>query len=144
MTENAKKDDELTALIKRDVAAELERRATPKKDDFVPMSDEQHRDMVHQMRERQANSWMPPDAIREMVAAEPPGFMKGVIHDNRAPTGRPGMIPEQPSQRSAPANVKGTGWVDPTPLSNPPGTQWVDAIAIADDVRQRAERSRKG
>jgi len=44
----------------------------------------EHRDWVHQMRERQANSWMPPDAIREMVAAEPRGFMQGVVRDNRA------------------------------------------------------------
>jgi hypothetical protein len=56
--------DEL-AELKAKVAA-LEAKVSPPKSDFVPMSDEQHRDMVHQMRERQANTWMPPDAIREM------------------------------------------------------------------------------
>jgi hypothetical protein len=55
------------------------------------------------------------------------------------------MIPSQPTSggerpRSA---GDGTGWQEPRPLTNPPGTNWVDAIAIADDVRQRAELKRK-
>ena len=45
------------------------------------------------------------------------------------------------------SNVRGAGgpvgWQHEIPLSNPPGTNWVDAIAIADDVRQRAELARK-
>jgi superfamily II DNA or RNA helicase len=34
------------------------------------------------------------------------------------------------------------GWSEPRPLTNPPGTNWVDAIAIADDVRQRSKDKR--
>jgi hypothetical protein len=69
---------------------------------------------------------------------------KGIaLRDARAPTGRPGMIPSSEQQVS---NVRpaggGRGYVEPTPLSNPPGTPWVDALCIADDVRQRAERKR--
>ena len=41
------------------------------------------------------------------------------------------------------AAVNTTGWVAPTPLSPPPGVQWVDAQMIADEVRQRAELKRK-
>jgi hypothetical protein len=33
----------------------------------------------------------------------------------------------------------GTGWQNLTPLSNPPGTNWVDALCIADDVKQRSK-----
>jgi hypothetical protein len=65
------------------------------------------------------------------------------LRDARAPTGRSGMIPSQPQSSPRPSAGSGTGWVAPTPLSNPPGTNWVDAIAIADDVRQRAELKRK-
>jgi len=110
-------------------------------------ADAEHRDWVHQMRERQANSWMPPSAVQAMVAAEPRGFMKGVVHDNRAPTGRPGMIPS-PTQGAvgagdrAPANVPGggTGWQAPVPLGPQPGIFHVDAQCIADDVKQRSKK----
>jgi hypothetical protein len=98
------------------------------------------RDKMHQMREGRMAMATPPSALQEMVRAEPKGFMREVaMRDARAPTS-PGMIPS--SQRSSPANVPGggTGYVDPRPLTNPPGTNWVDAIAIADDMRQRAER----
>jgi hypothetical protein len=85
---------------------------------------------------------MPRSALEAMLSAEPRGFMKGVVGDNRAPN-HPGMI----TRSEQPSNVRGagsgTGWVDPRPLSNPPGTNWVDAIAIADDARQRAELKRK-
>jgi hypothetical protein len=138
--------DELAALKKK--VEELEAKVSPPKSTFVPMSDAEHRDMVHQMRERQANSWMPPNAIRDMVNAEPRGFMNDVaLRDARAPTGpsSQGAIPssQQVSNVHTGGSGSGTGWVDPQPLSNPPGTNWVDAIAIADEVRQRAELKRK-
>src|SRR5262249_50936405 len=55
-----------------------------------------------------ARMTMPPSALEEMVRAEPRGFMAGVVHDNRAPTGRPGMIPN--SQQASDARpVAGDG-----------------------------------
>jgi hypothetical protein len=132
--------DELAALKKK--VEELEAKVSPPKSTFVPMSDAEHRDMVHQMRERQANSWMPPNAIRDMVNAEPKGFMHDVaLRDARAPN-HPGTIPSS-QQVSNVRGAGGSGWVDPRPLSNPPGTNWVDAQCIADEVRQRAELRRK-
>ena len=68
--------------------------------------------------------------------------MQGVVHDNRAPTGPAGVIPNsQPSGGGGPANVpgSGTGWARETPLGPPPGIQWVDAQLIADDVKQRSK-----
>jgi hypothetical protein len=76
-----------------------------------------------------------------MVAAVPDRMIRDIVHDNRAPTGRPGMIPnsQQSSGGGGPANVPGggTGWVDPVSLGPPPGINWVDAQLIADDVKQR-------
>jgi hypothetical protein len=119
----------------------------PPKSTFVPMTDAEHMSRVHAMRERQANSWMPPSAVQAMIAAEPKGFMAGVVRDNRAPgPGNQSAIPTQATVReSSPVRESGgtAGWVEPRPLTNPPGTNWVDAIAIADDVRQRAELKRK-
>jgi hypothetical protein len=142
-----KKDgtSERVAALEREVA-ELKAKVDPPKSTFKEMSDAEWRDHVHQMRERQANSWMPPSAVQEMVAAEPRGFMREVaMRDARAPNS-PGTIPrsEQPSNvrpDSGPANT--TGWRDATPIGPQPGIQWVDAQCIADDVRQRAELARK-
>jgi hypothetical protein len=134
------KDD--IAALKRKVE-ELERKVDPPKSAYVPMTEEQHRDWLHQMREKRMAMATPPSVGRDLAAAEPRGFMAGVLHDARAPTG-PGMIPNsgggdarQPVPSSTP------GYVEPRPLTNPPGTNWVDAIAIADDARQRAELKRK-
>jgi hypothetical protein len=136
MTESTK--DQLAALKKK--VEELEAKVSPPQSTFVPMSDAEHRDMVHRMRERQANSWMPPDAIREMVAAEPKGFMHDVaLRDSRAPTGRPGMIPDSqqpPPRRSAGG---GTGWGHSAPLGPPPGVAQADRLMDAQDQRDRAE-----
>jgi len=69
------------------------------------------------------------------------------LRDNRAPTGpsSQGVIPSSQQVSNVRGNNPsgGAGWVEPRPLTNPPGTNWVDAIAIADDVRQRAELARK-
>jgi hypothetical protein len=132
--------DELAALKKK--VEELEAKVSPPKSDFVPMTDAEHRDMVHQMRERQANAWMPPNAIRDMVNAEPKGFMHDVaLRDARAPN-NPGMIPDNQQVRSA-GGGRGTGWVDPAPLSNPPGVAQADKLMDEQDRRDRAELAQR-
>src|SRR6516162_7554539 len=118
--------DELAALKKK--VEELEAKVSPPQSTFVPMSDAEHRDWVHQMRERQANAWMPPSAIREMVAAEPKGFMQGVVADNRnAPTSPTAAIPrsEKPSDDRG---VNKSGWLDPTPIGVPGGVRTQELI----------------
>src|SRR6516162_9525973 len=97
---------ELAAL--KSALSGKEDKPEPKKE-FVP----EHREPI----DWTARMSMPRSAIEAMVAAEPRGFMSGVVHDNRAPSGRPGMIPNSPS-----AGVGGDrpsagekGWVAPTP-----------------------------
>jgi hypothetical protein len=140
MSDKANKEasDELAAL-KKEVEA-LKAKVDPPKSTFVPMSDAEWVDKMHQMRERQANAWMPPSAIQEMVAAEPKGFMQGVVQDNRAPTGRPGMIPDSGQPTSPrPSAGDGTGWSRSIPLSPPPGVAQADRLMDAQDQRDRAE-----
>ena len=132
---------EEVALRKRIEALEA---AQPKPTPRMPTAEEiaEHNDRMHQMREGRMNAATPPSALQAMVEAEPNGFMSGVMRDNRAPTGRPGMIPTQPSASGA-APVNKSGWVDAAPISPPPNLRYVDAQLIADEVRQRAELKRK-
>ena len=134
----SKQTDELAAL-KKEVEA-LKAKVDPPKSTFVPMSDAEWVDKMHQMRERQANAWMPPSAIQEMVAAEPKGFMQGVVQDNRAPTGRPGMIPDSQQLTSPrPSAGDGTGWAREIPLGPSMHQRYVDAQLDAQDAKDRAE-----
>jgi hypothetical protein len=140
---NAKKQAEEIAALRAEVEA-LKAKVSPPKSDFKPMSDAEHRDWLHQMRERQAASWMPPSAIRDLVEGEPIGFMAGVVKDNRnAPTSPTGMIPQQ-SSRGSDVREPLRGYS--APLSNPPGTgpgSPADRIVDEFDRRDRAELARK-
>jgi hypothetical protein len=143
---NAK--DEISAL--RAEVAELKNALSGKEDkpppkkEFKEESDAEWRDRMHQMRERQANLWMPPSAIQEMAGHPCNQVMAGVIRDRHAPTS-PGMISrsEQPSDVRGNVPGSGTGWAHEVPIGPPPGIQHVDAQLIADEVRQRAELKRK-
>jgi hypothetical protein len=128
---------EKIAALERQVE-ELKAKVDPPKSTFVPMTDAEHRDMVHRMRERQANTWMPPDAIREMVAAEPKGFMHDVaLRDNRAPM-TPATIPSSQAG-GRPSGGGSKGWIEPTPLGPPPGVAQADRLMDAQDRKDRAE-----
>ena len=130
MTDTADK----IAKLEAEVAALKEKVSPPKEKPFVPQP--------YQQYDPTANMSMPPSALRAMVEAVPDHVVRGIVHDNRAPTGRPGMIPtsQQPTGPNVPE--RGTGWRDATPIGPPPGIQ-VDALCIADEVRQRAELKRK-
>jgi hypothetical protein len=128
--------------------AELKAKVSPPKSDFVPMSDAEHRDWVHQMNERRMAAATPPSVVRDWNVL-PDNLVKEItLRDARAPTGpsSQGVIPSSQSVSNVHVGGKSStsGWAREIPLSNPPGTNWVDAIAIADDVRQRAERKGKG
>jgi hypothetical protein len=138
MTEQEK--DKIAALEAR--VAELEEKAKPKPEPepFKPQPYQRY-DPTEGMR-------MPPSALQAMVAAEPRGFMKAVVHDNRAPTGRPPMIPssQQISGGSGggdAAPVNKSGWVDAAPIGPPPGIRYVDAQIDEQDRRDRIELARK-
>jgi hypothetical protein len=140
-----KNDDEIDALRKR--IEELERKAKPPepKKEFVPMSDEEWRDRMHQLAEKRMSMAMPPSVIRELAVLDDRMVKEIALRDARAPTSAQGMIPDSGSGGGSPrpSAGDGKGYVEPRPLSPPEGTNWVDAIAIADDARQRAELKRK-
>jgi hypothetical protein len=126
--------DELDALKAR--IEELERAHKPPKP-FEPEP--------YQGYDPTAGMSMPRSTMQEMVNAVPDQIMREVgLRDARlSPTERAGTLPhrQQPTTSPRPTAGDGTGWAHEIPLSNPPGTAWVDAIAIADDARQRKSKS---
>jgi hypothetical protein len=131
MSDAPKKDDdtkkEIDAL-KQEIAelksalSGKEDKPPPKKE-FVP----EHREPI----DWTARMSMPRSAIEAMVAAEPKGFMAGVVHDNRAPTGRPGMIPNQPPSGGGPVAGDGKGFAREIPIGPPPGIDLIDRAVNA-------------
>ena len=145
------RDDELAAL-KQEVAALKEAlsgkedKAEPKST-FVPKTDAEWIDEMHQMRERQANSWMPPNAVQEMAQHPCNQVMRGVINDRHAPTspsmaGTTGAVTGvHRHDGGAPSSTP--GWVAPTPLSNPPGVAQADRLMDHQDKLDRIELARR-
>ena len=128
-----KQSDELAALKKK--VEELEAKLSPPKPFVSP---------PYERYDPTAGMCMPPSALRAMVAAEPKGFMAGVVRDNRgAPTGPTGAIPR--SQQVTGAHPgggvpgSGTGWGHSTPLGPPPGVAQADRLMDAQDGKDRAE-----
>jgi hypothetical protein len=80
-----------------------------------------------------------PDDLAAMERACPTSAVKDIVAHGTVPSPR-GLATEPASARPSPQPSATPGYVEPRPLTNPPGTRWVDAIAIADDVRQRAEK----
>jgi hypothetical protein len=100
------------------------------------------KEQPYQRYDPTAGMTMPRSALEAMIAAEPRGFMRGVVADNRAPTGRPGVIPDSQQVRGSNV-VKGTGWVDAPPLRPPPGVAQADKIVDEFDRRDRAELAQR-
>jgi hypothetical protein len=95
-------------------------------------------DEMHQMREGRMAMAMPPSAVRDMAVLDDRLVKEIALRDARAPTSPSGTIPNSQQAGGGGSSPSSTpGWVDPRPLTNPPGTNWVDAVAIADDIRQR-------
>jgi hypothetical protein len=133
--------DELAALKKK--VEELENKVSPPKSDFVPESDEEHRDRMRAISERRMNFATPPSVIRDFAVLDDRLVKEIALRDARAPTGPAGSaIPssQQVSNVRTGGGSSTPGWSDPIPLSNPPGVRQLDAICIADDVRQRKEK----
>jgi hypothetical protein len=145
MSDEPNKRDEIAALraeveaLKSALAGKEDK--PPPKSTFIPETDEQHRDRMHRMRERRMNfaSNFHPDDLRAMAAACPTSSIKDIVAHGTVQSPR-GLATETATARPAPPPSATPGFVEPRPLTNPPGTNWVDAIAIADDMRQRAER----
>jgi hypothetical protein len=77
--------DELAALKKK--VEELEAKVSPPKSTFVPESDEEHRDRMHQLAERRMSMATPPSVVRDWAVLDD-NLVKGIaLRDSRAPTG---------------------------------------------------------
>jgi hypothetical protein len=122
--------DELASLKAR--VEELEAKVSPPKSTFVPMSDAEHRDMVHQMREGNMRYAMHPSVIRDLTVLDD-NLCAGIRGDARAPTSAQGMIPSshQPVSGGRASAGDGTGYVEPRPLSPPPGIDLIDRAVNA-------------
>jgi hypothetical protein len=135
MSDDAKiQADELAALKAR--VAELEEKAKPPKP-FVPKP--------YEPIDWTARMSMPPSALQAMVAAEPRGFMAGVVGDNRAPIGPSSAVPSSQQVTGSgggPANVpgSGTGWAREIPLGPSMHQRYVDQQFDAQDAKDRQER----
>src|SRR6516225_4941846 len=136
MTDEPKKDEiaELRAEIER-----LKAKVDPPKSNFVPMTDAQHSDWVHQMRERRMSMAMPPSVHQYFADGVTAADCADLRQQARRPTGMPGMIPSshQPSDVRAPQPSSTPGWVEPTPLGPPPGVAQADRLMDEQDRRDR-------
>jgi hypothetical protein len=140
MTNKSDKQAQEIADLKREVA-ELKAKVSPPKSNFVPMTDAEHRDWVHQMQERRMSMATPPSVIRDLAVLDNATVRDLVQHGTvQSPSmaGTSGQVTSVHPGGGAAVNT--TGWREPTPIGPPPGIAWVDAICIADDVRQRKEK----
>jgi hypothetical protein len=133
--------DEIAALKKK--VEELEAKVSPPKSDFVPMSDAEWRDQMHQAAEKRMSMATPPSVVRDWAVLDDRLVKEIAMRDARAPTSPRGTIPsQQVTGGGGPLPSPTPGWSEPRPLTNPPGTNWVDAVAIVDDIRQRSKDKR--
>jgi hypothetical protein len=121
------------AKLEAEIAA-LKAKVDPPKSTFVPISDAEHRDMVHQMQERRMSMATPPEVIRDFAVVK-----EIALRDARAPTGLPNSQQSDPR----PSAGDGTGWTREIPLSPPPGVAQADRLMDEQDRRDRAELAQR-
>jgi hypothetical protein len=100
----------------------------------------------YQQYDPTANMSMPMSTMMEMARAVPTAMLRDIVHDNRAPTGRPGMIPSQQVSSAGPSGSAagdGTGWAREIPLGPPAGIRYVDQQMDAQDAKDRADRTQQ-
>jgi hypothetical protein len=143
MTTKADKQAQEIAALKREVA-ELKAKVDPPKSTFKPMSDAEWRDQMHQLAEKRA-SVIPPWLREACAGGVSDRDARAIAATARAPTGRPGMIPDSQISVRPPANVpgSGTGWAREIPLGPPPGLRYVDQQIDAQDAKDRADRTQQ-
>jgi hypothetical protein len=137
-------EKEEIAALRREVEALKAAQPKPQKTwAEIERENAEHFDKMHALAEKRMALATPPSALQAMVQHPCNQVMRGVIQDRHAPTG--------PSMAGTSGQVTGvhlgggatTGWQELRPLGPQPGIGWVDALAIADEVRQRAELKRK-
>jgi hypothetical protein len=125
--------------LKRQVA-ELKAKLDPPKSTFVPMSDAEWRDRMHQAAERRMAMAMPPSAVRYFADGVTAADCADIRQQSHRPTSPSGIIPDSQQPASPrPSAGDGTGWGHATPLGPPPGVAQADQLMNAADARDRAE-----
>jgi hypothetical protein len=121
-----KQTDELAALKKKVEALEAAQPKPVQSAAERERADAEWRDQMHQMRERRMSMAMPPSVVRDLNVLDD-NLLRGVRGDARAPTGRPGMIPDSQQPASPrPSAGDGTGWAREIPLGPQPGIDLID------------------
>jgi hypothetical protein len=97
----------------------------------------------HQPLDLTARATMPPQAMRDLVAAVPDRLMS----DLRADARKPNPVTQSVAQLTKGGGERvqiqpGSGWVNPNPLTPPPGLNYVDQQVDAQDAIDKAERRR--
>jgi hypothetical protein len=142
MTDEAKNQADEIAELRKEVEALKAATAPAPAVDWERRVAE-HRDQMHALSERRMNFAHPPEVVRYFADGVTPADCADLRHQAHRPTGRPGMIPEQPSNVRAPQPSSTPGWVAPTPLSNPPGVAQTDKLMDEQDRRDRAELAQR-
>ena len=133
--------DEIAAL-KAEVAA-LKARAAPPTREALEVDARAFQDEMHKMRERQmSNIPVSPELLRAYEAACPTSVAQDLVRHGTVQSPSQAGASGQVTKVSSSPGIPGSGWCEAAPLGPQPGAFWVDAIAIAEDVRQRAERKR--
>jgi len=124
------RDEELASLRKRVEELEAKTKPPEKKPEFVPKTDAEWIDEMHQMRERRMSMATPPSVVRDLTVI-PDHIVKGIVQDRHAPTSATGMIPRSQSSGGPGPSAGSGGYVDPRPLSPPPGIDLIDRAVNA-------------
>jgi len=136
---------EEVAQLKAEVAALKAAQAPPKSREEIEADCRAFQDEMHQLRERQmSNIPTPPEQLRAYAAACPPGTAHDLWRHGTVQSPSQAGASGQVTRTSTAPGIPGSGWAKERPLGPQPGINYVDAIAIADDVRQRAELIRRG
>jgi hypothetical protein len=146
----ANKTDKRIAALERKIK-KLEAAQAPPPPSFVPESDAEYRDRVHQMRERAANNFQfRPEILREMEKACGTEDLRDLVHASHRPQGPsqggiPGssMITGVHPGGGASVPGGGTGWRTAAPLGPPPGINYVDRLVDEQDRRDREELAQR-
>jgi hypothetical protein len=83
-----------------------------------------------------AKMTLPPSAVQAMCDAIDPQTLRAIVGDSRRLS--PVAARPVPSQ-----NRNGTGWIEPRPLSTPPGTALIDRLCDAADNTDRRAAERR-
>jgi hypothetical protein len=104
----------------------------PPKSTFVPMTDAEWRDQMHQLAEKRMSLAMPPSVHQYFADGVTAADCADLRQQAHRPTGRPGMIPTNPQTSVGSGEpVNKSGWRDATPIGPPPGIDLIDRAVNA-------------